>query len=165
VWRFAIFYGPLWVVFLLIVGLYGAVLWNLRRSLRQLGDTRAQAGQRLFRRLFAYPLTVFVVWLVPTVTRILEYALPHPLFPLYAVHSFTIPLMGALNATAALVFDGQLRSLLFGAGPSVKRQTQGAAAAAAAEQDWALAAGAPLTLSETDMTMLSEPVLKLSADE
>jgi hypothetical protein len=106
VWWWATFYGPLWLAFALLIGLYTAILVNARRTLKQLSIAKKTgARNRLLRRLFAYPLAFVIVWVPPTVERVQELVSDDVNFPLYATLGFFLPLKGFSNTCAAFLFD------------------------------------------------------------
>ena len=118
VWQAVVFYGPLWVAFVVNTYCYWAIRHFLGKVLDELvgvTDEEREEKRKVVRRLQWYPWVLLFCWLVGTVDCIYTYAKPEkPLFELALLHYALGSLQGAGNA---LVYGcnstvlGELRKL------------------------------------------------------
>ena len=100
IWRFVIFYGPLWV----IMSANGFFYYRVTRKLHMLNTFADGAQQEKLKRLSAvlkyYPLILIFAWTIPTINRIYNSATGNGSFPLTLMSQATRGLTGILNALA-----------------------------------------------------------------
>lgn len=100
-WRFAQFYGPLWLVAIGITYMYIHVILVLHSILMRSGGYGINSVGDMIGRLKWYPLILFFVWIWASANRIYETAVPgHELFWLVLLQRMFSNSQGLLNAIA-----------------------------------------------------------------
>ena len=100
VWRFSIFYGPLW----LCMSANGFFYYRVRRKLKILNSFAAGAQATKLKRLSStlryYPLILIFCWTIPTINRVYNSVTDNGSYWLTIMSRCTIGMTGILNATA-----------------------------------------------------------------
>lgn len=100
-WRFAIFYGPIWICILYCGKVYASSAIVLHRlSSTVAGDDASVQLKKTIKRLVRYPLILVVCWTFPTINRIQQIIRENPIFALYVLTVISRSMIGALNAVA-----------------------------------------------------------------
>ncbi|XP_072036842.1 uncharacterized protein [Amphiura filiformis] len=108
-WRFAIWYGPLYILIFLMLICYVYVLFTLKKMTGIYQGTQEPQPQHAerdrrqikeeIRPLVAYPCIYMVLSTFSLINRIQNAVAPdHPVFALVVLHAMTIPMIGAINA-------------------------------------------------------------------
>eukprot|EP01119_Soliformovum_irregulare_P016819 TRINITY_DN4921_c0_g1_i1.p1 TRINITY_DN4921_c0_g1~~TRINITY_DN4921_c0_g1_i1.p1 ORF type:complete len:345 (-),score=37.65 TRINITY_DN4921_c0_g1_i1:30-1037(-) len=99
-YRFIFFYCILWIVFVYNVYVAIMISLSLRRERGSMiygsaGPVSSNSIQMTFRWLL---IAYFLAWLPGTINRIQNIFSPEPIFWLYALHAFCVPLQGFFDA-------------------------------------------------------------------
>jgi len=112
VWRYIVFYVPLWLAFAWNTYSYTVVTKAIKNfaTMSKSGDQQRKL-QKLATQLRWYPMILVAAWTIPTISRIYNSLAPgKPLYWLTIMHCLSRGLQGILNAVA------------YGLTPSVKER-------------------------------------------
>lgn len=105
VWRYTVFYVPVWLCMLGMTYMYYRIISQVRSLINEAHESNAGGGaheERLHavvRRLIAYPLIMFVAYFFATLNRIQNSAEPqNPSLFLYCAATFMMNISGLANA-------------------------------------------------------------------
>ncbi|XP_041483062.1 cyclic AMP receptor-like protein A isoform X1 [Lytechinus variegatus] len=106
VWRFFIWYGPLFLLIILMFAVYAYITYKLRKRIRSWQGTyepEIERNRQLIREeikpLRAYPFIYLVLSIFPLINRIQNAVNPdNAVFVLYLFHALSAPLVGLVNA-------------------------------------------------------------------
>jgi len=106
-WRFVVFYIPLYIFIISIFVLYGLVGRHMYTSFKSVSGAKSEdvlkSEKKYLYKMVAYPIGFLLIWLVPLINRIQNWAAPeNPIFGLFVVQAFTDPLLGFTNAVIYL---------------------------------------------------------------
>eukprot|EP01104_Vermistella_antarctica_P008555 TRINITY_DN2148_c0_g1_i1.p1 TRINITY_DN2148_c0_g1~~TRINITY_DN2148_c0_g1_i1.p1 ORF type:complete len:330 (+),score=56.04 TRINITY_DN2148_c0_g1_i1:231-1220(+) len=115
-WRFACFYIPLFIYMAWVAYVYIHVAIEVRSTFHAAADMdaredkkRRRKDSRMIKKLVAYPIIFFVLWLPAAIQRIQNWVDPeNPIFWLVMLQVITAPSQGFVNAVA-YGFDRDLR--------------------------------------------------------
>ncbi|XP_077988029.1 cyclic AMP receptor-like protein A isoform X2 [Glandiceps talaboti] len=105
-WRFAIWYGPLFVIIFLMFVVYTYIIIHVNRKVKAWEgtyDPETERSKQLLKEeikpLLVYPFIYLLISIFPLINRI-QNAVSHnnPIFVLVLLHALTSPLQGAINA-------------------------------------------------------------------
>jgi len=109
-YRVATFYGPLYVMMMTVIILYGLILRTVRKHFKEEGGQNEQTG-KLLLRLRVYPIVFVACYLFPTINRIYETVeTKNSSFPLYLLQGGSAASLGFVNAVV-YGFDVDMRRL------------------------------------------------------
>lgn len=118
--RFAFFYGPLWIVVVWEVFVYFQIV-RVFRSLQELGiltSGYAEKANKVLNALGLYPLMLMLAWFFPTINRIQNSADRNdPVYWLYMAQAVSMHLQGLMFACVFFFHDPQVFC-------EIRRQTQ-----------------------------------------
>eukprot|EP00057_Strongylocentrotus_purpuratus_P005030 XP_003730036.1 PREDICTED: cyclic AMP receptor-like protein A isoform X1 [Strongylocentrotus purpuratus] len=105
-WRFFMWYGPLFLLIVLMFVVYAYITYKLRRRIRSWQGTyepEIERSRQLIREeikpLRAYPFIYLVLSIFPLINRIQNAVAPdNAIFVLYLFHALSSPLVGLVNA-------------------------------------------------------------------
>jgi len=98
VYRWVLYYLPLFLVIIGIVVLYSLIYAAIISSLKFQGKESDKEAQQLLAKLRAYPIVFFIVYAFSITNRIYDWLSPDDSFPLYVLESITTPLIGFVNS-------------------------------------------------------------------
>jgi len=113
VWRFIVFYIPLYLFILLVLIMYAivvAVIIENKRKVKKLKKSGEDKTKKLIARLFLYPIIFLLLYIMPTVNRIQNWVSTTDILALYILQALTAPLLGFCN------------SLVYGLNSDTKKQ-------------------------------------------
>ncbi|XP_032230476.1 G-protein coupled receptor 1 [Nematostella vectensis] len=104
-WRFMIWYVPLFICILAMFATYAYIFISYRKQAKSWGGTYSAEDERNkammkehVRPLMAYPCIYLATSIFPLIHRIYNASTSTPSFPLLLLHVISTPLIGALNA-------------------------------------------------------------------
>jgi len=119
VWRFAIWYGPLFVLITLLFIVHAIIIVKMKRRANVWEGTYSpelERAKQVFeddaKRLYGYPFVYLITSICPVINRIQNAVDPdHPMYALWILHCLFSPLPGAINV---IIFglDEDIRSKL-----------------------------------------------------
>jgi len=99
IWRFVVFYIPLWLSMLTVFILYILIIREVRRIYGESGKGSEEA--KIVRMLVFYPLIFLICWTFPTINRIYQTATDgNELYWLFILHAMSAPSQGFLTSMA-----------------------------------------------------------------
>ncbi|XP_070537843.1 cyclic AMP receptor-like protein A isoform X2 [Ptychodera flava] len=104
-WRFFIWYGPLFVIIFLMFVVYTYIIIHVNRKVKAWEgtyDPDTERSKQLLKEeikpLIAYPFIYLIISIFPLINRIQNAVSNDPIFALVILHALTSPLQGAVNA-------------------------------------------------------------------
>jgi len=112
IWRFLVFYVPLWCFWLVtcvVFALIGRELVKVGKGFKEeeRGEVAKKKERRAFVKLSAYPIAWVIIWIIPTINRITN---------AYGEQIFSLELLHALMAPSFGVITG----IVYGLGPAFR---------------------------------------------
>ncbi|XP_072032946.1 cyclic AMP receptor-like protein A isoform X2 [Amphiura filiformis] len=119
VWRFFMWYGPLFVLIIVMFVAYSYIIYVLKKKVRSWQGTyepEIERSRQLIKSeikpLTSYPFIYLALSVFPLINRIQNAANPgNPVFALVLLHALSSPLVGAVNAVV-YGMDAETRSRL-----------------------------------------------------
>eukprot|EP01125_Pyxidicula_operculata_P006769 TRINITY_DN2323_c0_g1_i1.p1 TRINITY_DN2323_c0_g1~~TRINITY_DN2323_c0_g1_i1.p1 ORF type:complete len:358 (-),score=69.66 TRINITY_DN2323_c0_g1_i1:134-1207(-) len=97
-WRWTLFYIPLFVMMLVVIVLYGLISYTVSSRLNTQSSVDYEKAKKLIKKLQLYPIIFVGCYLFSIINRIYDWASPQDSFALYLLESLTTPLVGFVNA-------------------------------------------------------------------
>eukprot|EP01130_Rhizamoeba_saxonica_P009668 TRINITY_DN3941_c0_g1_i2.p1 TRINITY_DN3941_c0_g1~~TRINITY_DN3941_c0_g1_i2.p1 ORF type:complete len:243 (-),score=32.25 TRINITY_DN3941_c0_g1_i2:590-1318(-) len=112
VWRFLVFYIPLYLMILVVIVLYVMIIYNVIKYFKK-SDTDDKSKKRVRRqlnRLKLYPIIFLLLYIFPIINRIYDWSSDgDQSFFLFLMQALTAPLLGFANGIVYVGLDPEMR--------------------------------------------------------